>query len=76
MKSRRVDHFRLELIFSGRRMTQIAKTMTRLERKSAWRRFWHKDKYEEALVEHAKSLEHALLIFQVCLPLLVASLAP
>ncbi|EIW51552.1 uncharacterized protein TRAVEDRAFT_54488 [Trametes versicolor FP-101664 SS1] len=46
------------------RMEQIAKTMTRLERKPVWRRFWHKDKHDEALTEHKESLKHALRIFQ------------
>ncbi|KAL1949000.1 hypothetical protein VTO73DRAFT_10806 [Trametes versicolor] len=47
------------------RMAQIADTMTRLERKPTWRRFWRKDKHEDALIEHKKSLEHALRIFQM-----------
>ncbi|KAL1950838.1 hypothetical protein VTO73DRAFT_5962 [Trametes versicolor] len=47
------------------RMEQIVKTMTRLERKPVWRRFWHKDKHDAALIEHKESLKHALRIFQV-----------
>lgn len=62
-----IDFIRSELITSHRRMEQIVKTMTRLERTPVWRRFWRKDKHDDALIEHKKSLEHARLrIFQVC----------
>ncbi|EIW55021.1 uncharacterized protein TRAVEDRAFT_51150 [Trametes versicolor FP-101664 SS1] len=60
------EKFLLHLAELEWRMEQIVNTMTRLERKPTWRRFWRKDKHDDALIEHKKSLEHALRIFQVC----------